>query len=101
MSEEEIITNLKDVTLQIIQNERIAWEKLLDTKSIELEDKVYRSYGTLKNARLLSSKEAMQLISDVKLGVNLKLIDGISIEQLNELIIIIQRGYLQKHFKSQ
>ena len=101
MSEEEIITNLKDVTLQIIQNERIAWEKLLDTKSIELEDKVYRSYGTLKNARLLSSKEAMQLISDVKLGVNLKLIDGISIEQLNELIIIIQPGYLQKHFKSQ
>ena len=101
MSEEEIITNLKDVTLQIIQNERIAWEKLLDTKSIELEDKVYRSYGTLKNARLLSSKEAMQLISDVKLGVNLKLINGISIEQLNELITIIQPGYLQKHFKSQ
>lgn len=101
MSEEEIITNLKDITLQIIQNERIAWRKLLDTKSIELEDKVYRSYGTLKNARLLSSKEAMQLISDVKLGVNLKLIDGISIEQLNELITIIQPGYLQKHFKSQ
>lgn len=101
MSEEEIITNLKDVTLQIIQNERIAWEKLLDTKSIELEDKVYRSYGTLKNARLLSSKEAMQLISDVKLGVNLKLINGISIEQLNRLITIIQPGYLQKHFKSQ
>ena len=101
MSEEEIITNLKNVTLQIIQNERIAWEKLLDTKSIELEDKVYRSYGTLKNARLLSSKEAMQLISDVKLGVNLKLINGISIEQLNRLITIIQPGYLQKHFKSQ
>ncbi len=101
MSEEEIITNLKDITLQIIQNERIAWRKLLDTKSIELEDKVYRSYGTLKSARLLSSKEAMQLISDVKLGVNLKLIDGISIEQLNELITIIQPGYLQKHFKSQ
>ena len=101
MSEEEIITNLKDITLQIIQNERIAWEKLLDTKSLELEDKVYRSYGTLKSARLLSSKEAMQLISDVKLGVNLKLIDGISIEQLNGLITMIQPGYLQKHFKTQ
>ena len=101
MSEEEIITNLKDITLQIIQNERITWRKLLDTKSIELEDKVYRSYGILKNARLLSSKEAMQLISDVKLGINLKLIDGISIEQLNGLITIIQPGYLQKHFKSQ
>jgi protein arginine kinase len=101
MSEEEIINNLKDVSLQIIQNERIAWERLLDNKGIELEDRVFRSYGTLKNARLLSSKEAMQLISDVKLGVNLKLIDGISTERLNELITMIQPGYLQKHFKSQ
>ena len=101
MSEEEIIANLKDVSLQIIQNERIAWERLLDNKGIELEDRVYRSYGTLKNARLLSSKEAMQLISDVKLGVNLKLIDKISTERLNELITMIQPGYLQKHFNSQ
>ncbi len=101
MSEEEIIANLKDVSLQIIQNERIAWERLLDNKGIELEDRVFRSYGTLKNARLLSSKEAMQLISDVKLGVNLKLIDTISTERLNELITMIQPGYLQKHFKSQ
>ena len=101
MSEEEIINNLKDVSLQIIQNERIAWVRFLDSKGIELEVRVFRSYGTLKNARLLSSKEAMQLISDVKLGVNLKLIDGISTERLNELITMIQPGYLQKHFKSQ
>ncbi len=102
MSEEELVTNLKNVTLQIIQNERIAWERLLNSKNIiELEDKIFRSYGILKNARLLSSKEAMKLISDVKLGVNLKLINEISIEQLNELITIIQPGYLQKHFKSQ
>ena len=102
MSEEELITNLKDVTLQIIQNERVAWERLLNSKNIiELEDRIFRSYGILKNARLLSSKEAMKLISDVKLGVNLNLIDGVSIEQLNELITIIQPGYLQKYFKSQ
>jgi len=63
-----------------------------------LEDKVFRSYGLLKNARLLASNEAMQLISDVKLGVNLELIKEISIEKLNELIVIIQPGYLQKHF---
>ncbi len=102
MSEEEIITNLQDVTLQIIQNERKAWERLLEGgDTIKLEDKIFRSYGTLKNARLLSSKEAMQLISDVKLGINLKLIDKVSTEQLNELITKIQPGYLQKHFKSQ
>ncbi len=101
MSEEEILANLENVTLKIIQNERIARKKLLESKSIQLEDKVFRSYGTLKNARLLSSQEAMQLISDVKLGVNLQLIDEVSIEQLNELISKIQPGYLQKYFQSQ
>jgi len=100
-SEEELVSNLQDVTLQIIQNERTARENLLKTKSIELEDKVFRSYGTLKQARLLSSNEAMQLISDVKLGVNLELIKEVSTEKLNELIAIIQPGYLQKYFKSE
>jgi len=100
-SEEEIVTNLKNVTLQVIQNERAAREYLLKTKSIELEDKVFRSYGTLKNCRLLTSNEAMQLISDVKLGVNLELIKEGSTEKLNELIAIIQPGYLQKYFNSE
>lgn len=98
VSEQEIVENLHNVTLQIVQNERIARENLLKLKSIELEDKVFRSYGTLKSARLLTSNEAMQLISDIKLGVNLNLIDGVSIEKLNELILILQPGYLQKHF---
>lgn len=100
-SEKEIVSNLKNVTLQVIQNERAAREHLLKTKSIELEDKVFRSYGALKNARLLTSNEAMQLISDVKLGVNLDLIKEVSTEKLNELIVIIQPGYLQKYFKSE
>lgn len=100
-SEEEIVNNLYNVTLQIIQKERDAREKLLKSKSIELEDKIFRSYGILKNARLLTSEEAMKLISDVKLGVNLNLIKEISTEKLNQLIVLIQPGYLQKYFKSQ
>lgn len=100
-SEEEIVAKLEDVTMQVIQNERAARENLLRTKSIEIEDKVFRSYGTLKNARLLTSNEAMELISDVKLGVNLGLIKDVSTEKLNELISIIQPAYLQKYFRSE
>lgn len=99
ISEEEVVSNLKNVTKQIIQSERQARDYLLRTKSIELEDKVFRSYGVLKNARLLTSNEAMQLISDVKLGVNLDMIKEVTTEKLNHLIAIIQPGYLQKHFK--
>ncbi len=100
-SEEEIINNLRNVTLQVIQNERNARDHLLKTKTVEIEDRVFRSYGTLKTARLLSSNEAMGLISDVKLGVNLNLINEVSTEKLNELISIIQPGYLQKYFESE
>lgn len=99
ISEDEIVSNLHSVALQIVQNERVARTKLLDSKSIQLEDKLFRSYGTLKNARLLTSKEAMQLISDVKLGISLDLIDEISIDQLDQLIMMIQPGHLQKYFK--
>ncbi|AOY75139.1 protein arginine kinase [Clostridium formicaceticum] len=98
VTEKEIVGNLHDVTLQIIEKERIARQSLLTTKKIELEDKVFRSFGILKNARKITAHEAMQLISDVKLGVDLRLIQEVQLEKLNGLITMIQPGYLQKHF---
>ncbi|MDR5659910.1 protein arginine kinase [Serpentinicella sp. ANB-PHB4] len=97
-TEQEIISNIKDVTTQVIQNERSLREQLMMTRKLELEDKIYRSYGILKNARIMTRKEAMTLISDVKLGMALGLVEDISIEKLNELIALIQPGCLQKHF---
>ncbi len=101
VSEEEIVSSLQNIISKIVSNERAARTKLLNSKSIDLEDKVFRSYGTLKYARLLTSKEAMQLISDVKLGISLNLIKNATINKLNELIAMIQPGHLQKYFKSQ
>lgn len=98
ITEQEIISNIFDVTVQIIQNERSARDKLLLSKRIELEDKIYRSYGILKNARIMSRSEAMQLISDIKLGINLELVDNNNIETLNELTALIQPGCLQKYY---
>ena len=98
LTEEEIIKNLQDVVKQIVQQERALRENLLNEKPVELEDRIFRSYGLLKNARLLNSNEAMRLISDLKLGVTLKLIEDISLEQLNELMIMIQVGYIQKYY---
>lgn len=99
VTEEEIIGNLNDVTLQIIGKERVARENLLNIKKYELEDRVFRSFGILKNARIITANEAMKLISDVKLGVNLKLIDDLSIEKLNCIMAMIQPGFLQKYYQ--
>jgi protein arginine kinase len=70
-SEEDIITHLEAVTGQIIEHEVQARENLLSDARHTLEDKVWRARGTLQNARLLTSEEAMQLLSLDRLGIDL------------------------------
>lgn len=67
-SEKEIIEALKNVTNQIIEQENTLKSEVIKDRKIELEDKIFRSYGILTNCRKISSKEAMQLLSDLRLG---------------------------------
>ena len=53
---------------------------------LHLEDRLMRSFGTLTNARLLTSGETMNLISDVRWGINLGIIKNINLERLSELL---------------
>jgi len=62
----------------------------------KMEDKVGRAFGILSNARMIASDEALALFSDVRLGVDLKIIEGISLLSLNELIVAIRPAHLQK-----
>lgn len=87
ISEEFAIKNLKAITLQLCASERAAREELL--KSIDTEDAIYRAYGTLKWARLLSTKELMDNLSLVRLGSVAGKI-SVPIETLNELMISMQ-----------
>jgi protein arginine kinase len=61
-----------------------------------LEDRVSRSFGILKNARIISSQETIELLSMVRLGSDLGLIKDIDRRKINELFIIIQPAHLQK-----
>jgi protein arginine kinase len=74
--EEDIIKSLKTITNQVIESEQIVLRKTLEQKGLELSDKVNRSYGIIKNARKISSKEAVDLLSDVRLGFMSGLIDS-------------------------
>lgn len=96
-TEEEIVENIKGVTSQIIQKEKEAREVILNNNRIKLEDKIWRSYGTLKNAKLLSSQECMKLLSDIRLGVDLGILDYIEIPVLNEIMIETQPASIQKY----
>lgn len=95
-SEEEIIENLYGVVLQIIEHEKSARQKLLLDSKLRIVDRVMRSYGILAHAAIMDSKEAAQRLSDVRLGVDLNLIDTLSSQVLNELTVLTQPGFLQK-----
>lgn len=98
LNEQEIIENLTSVTRQIVDQEIVLRDKLLKENRLKFEDAVYRSYGLLSNARILSSKEAMTLLSDMKLGFELGLIKSKENKNINifELMTCIQPANLQK-----
>jgi protein arginine kinase len=95
-NEDEIIENLYGVVLQIIEHEKAARESLLNESRLRMTDRVMRSYGILSHAAIIESKEAAQRLSDVRLGVDLGLIDHLSPKVLNELNVMTQPGFLQK-----
>ncbi|WP_132996392.1 protein arginine kinase [Sporanaerobacter acetigenes] len=99
-TEEEIIQKLKNVIIQIADKEREVRNKLLNTRQIEIEDKVFRSMGILKYSRILSSNEAMSLLSDVKMGIEMGIIKNIEPKEINKLMILIQPASLQKYFET-
>jgi len=94
-SEEEIWQNLYSVTRQLINQEKNAREHLLNEGREKLGDRAGRAYGILKNAWMIDSKEAMQLLSDVRLGVDLGLLKGVPLKILNELLVLTRPGCLQ------
>ncbi len=94
-SEEDIIQKLRSIVLQIITKERHAMLGLLNNKKIEIEDKVYRSLGILQNSRIISSKESMELLSNVRMGINMNLIKDIDLNTVNNLMIETQPANIQ------
>lgn len=99
LSEEEIITNLTGVINQIINQERLTRDRILNKKKYELEDKIFRSAGILKSAIMLTSKEALNLLSNVRLGVEMGIIKDVDKTILNKLLVDIQPATIQKNSK--
>ncbi|TDA70185.1 MAG: protein arginine kinase [Clostridia bacterium] len=95
-SEEDIIDNLAVVTRQIVDQETSAREVLQRETGPQLQDRVGRAYGLLTNAAVIGSEEALALLSDLRLGVDLALVKGIERRTINELMVAIQPAYLQE-----
>lgn len=94
--EEEILGNIKGVIKQVIEQEERARESLVSEHREMLEDRVWRSYGTLKNAHIISSNETVERLSMLRLGNDLGIVKNIERGLINELFILTQPAHLQK-----
>ena len=95
-SEKEILSIIESVIPRITSYERMARKALVMESKDQLEDRIWRSYGMLKAARMITSEEILQLLSQVRMGVNLGLIEDIEIQTLNELFVLTLPAHLQK-----
>jgi protein arginine kinase len=93
-SEQDLLDYLQDIVRHVIEKELEARKVLLRDAEYILEDKLWRAYGTLRYARSLSFDEAMNFLSGVRLATGLKLIDGLSVYILNELLVFTQSAHL-------
>ena len=94
-NEEELISTIEKYVKQIIGKEQNSRKQLVKEARVKAEDVVYRAYGIISNARLINSREAMRLLSHLRLGVNYGWID-MTYAKLNEIMLLIQPAHLQK-----
>src|SRR6185312_13078548 len=95
-SETQILNEIHGVIPQIVTYERQARTSWLRDNRQGLQDKVARAHGTLCSATMMTSEETMELLSYVRLGINLHLVEDITIPTVNELFIHTQPAHLQK-----
>lgn len=95
-SEEELIGKILSAARQVAEHERNTREALLKESRIPLEDRLCRAYGLLSQARLITSEEAMRLLSDVRLGVDLELIPQVNAKAIRELFLLTRAAILQR-----
>jgi protein arginine kinase len=95
-SERDSIESLERVTRQIIETEERARERMLRDARTQLEDKVWRAYGTLRYCRSIQAKEVINLCSAVRLGVAMGLEGLPPLRTVNELLVLTQPAHLQR-----
>lgn len=95
-TEEEIINKLDKVVHQILTRERNTRKYLTSNRLVEMENKVYRSLGILKYSRILSSTEAMEHLSNIRMGETMNILKNKELSSAIKLMIDIQPANIQK-----
>lgn len=100
ITEKAIVRNLKIIIEKMIEQEREA-RKFLAKDSIEIEDIIYRSLGILENCRKITLEETRTLLSNIKLGTDLGILQEISDAKVRKLYLYTKPANLQKYLGEQ
>jgi protein arginine kinase len=95
-TETVIVERLEKVMAQIIEHEQNARERLLEKKAKVVLNHIGRAYGILANAHSISSKETMNLLSLMRLGVDMGLFPNTQRTLVDELFLVTQPAHLQR-----
>ncbi len=95
-SEEEIIKRLDKVALTVIRHEQNARESLAADRPRMIIDHIGRAYGVLTHAYSMASKEALNLLSHIRLGIDMGVFEESVRQLVDELVIETQPAHLQK-----
>jgi protein arginine kinase len=97
-TESDIVERLNKVLLQIIEHEENARATLLEKKPKIVFNFIGRAYGILANAHSITSKETMNQLSFMRLGVDLNHFPNAERPLIDELFVVTQPAHLQKKF---
>lgn len=97
VTDEDILTNLEAIVTQVVSEEKKIREVYLKQYKYEVEDRVFRARALLENARILTLKECLGLLSSVRLGVEIDLIKDIDIKKINKILLYSQNASLQHY----
>ncbi len=96
LTEEEMIDNVERIINQVIYREEATRKNIMIKNKEELSDRVWRAYGTLKSARIITSNETITLLSAIRIGVDMEIVKNLDRKMVNELFMLIQPAHLQK-----
>lgn len=100
-NEGEIIENLTLVANQVVSEEKRVQDFLIKNHRLEVEDRVFRALGVLSNARSISSAEAIKYWSDLRLGVEFGMVPGLTLQDVNEILVLSRPNFVQKAFNGE
>lgn len=96
MGEEDILKRMVRIVGALVQHEENARARLLEDRRSYVLDRVGRVFGTLLYAKMLTSAEATDLLSGLRLGVELGMVGNLTVADINEILLLTQPGHMQK-----